>query len=129
MLHYRWSCEISFRYPKHAAGMLYFHSRKSELLKQEIYTSLTLYNFGIFIANVASDENRKRQRNPDNKYPYEVDFSNAIKAIRKYLLRKDYQKPVDPIKLIMKYVHAVKDEFRHFDRNLRGIGAIPFNYR
>lgn len=127
--HYRWGCEVSFRYLKHAAGMLYFHSKKPELLKQEIYTSLTLYNFGIFIANAASDENRKKLRNPDNKYLYEVDFSNAIKTVRKYLLRKDYQKPVDLIKLVMKYVHAVKDEFRHFDRNLRGIGAIHFNYR
>ena len=74
-------------------------------------------------------KDRKKKRNPDNKYLYEVGFSNAIKTVRKYLLRKDYQKPVDLIKLVMKYVHAVKDEFRHFDRNLRGIGAIRFNYR
>ncbi|MDO5383225.1 MAG: IS4 family transposase [Eubacteriales bacterium] len=127
--HFRWGCEISFRYLKHAAGMLYFHSKKPEFLKQEIYASLTLYNFGVFIANTASDENQKRKRNPDNKHVYEVDFSNAIKIVRKFLLRKDYQPPVDLIRLVMKYVHAVKDEFRHFARNLRGIGAIHFSYR
>lgn len=109
--------------------MLYFHSKKPEFLKQEIYASLTLYNFDIFIANIASEENQKRKRNTDNKHVYEVDFSNAIKTVRKYLMRKDYQHPVDLIKLVMKYVHAVKDEFRHFDRNLRGIGAIHFSYR
>ena len=94
--------------------MLYFHSKKPEFLKQEIYASLTLYNFGVFIANAASEENKNRKINPDNKHVYEVDFSNAIKTVRKYLLRKDYQHPVNLIRLIMKYVHVVKDEFRHF---------------
>ena len=123
-----------FQHKKHQfkEAHLYYvrFSRKSKTKTRFHYLrNLTLYNFGIFIANAASDENRKKQRNPDNKYLYEVDFSNAIKTVRKYLLRKDYQKPVDLIKLVMKYVHAVKDEFRHFDRNLRGIGAIHFNYR
>ena len=46
--HWRWGIEISFRYLKHANGLLYFHSKKPEFLKQEIYANLTLYNFGIF---------------------------------------------------------------------------------
>ena len=33
------------------------------------------------------------------------------------------------IKLIGKYIHAVKSEFRQFLRPLRGIGAIHFGYR
>ena len=53
--HFRWGCEISFRYLKHAAGMLYFHSKKPEFLKQEIYASLTLYNFGVFIVFLVPD--------------------------------------------------------------------------
>ena len=32
------------------------------------------------------------------------------------------------IKLIAKYIHAVKNEFRQFSRPLRGIGAIHFLY-
>ncbi|MDY4921454.1 IS4 family transposase [Frisingicoccus sp.] len=127
--HFRWNCEVSFRYLKHAAGMLYFHSKKPEFIKQEIYASLTLYNFGMFIANAASDENQKKKRNPDNKYIYEIDFSNTIKTVRKYLLHKDFGKPVDLIRLVMKYVHAVKEEFRHFERHLRSVGAICLNYR
>lgn len=109
--------------------MLYFHSKKPEFIKQEIYASLTLYNFGMFIANAASDENQKKKRNPDNKYIYEIDFSNTIKTVRKYLLRKDSGKPVDLIRLVMKYVRAVKEEFRHFERHLRSVGAICLNYR
>lgn len=33
------------------------------------------------------------------------------------------------VKLIAKYIHAVKSEFRQFSRPLRGIGAIHFGYR
>ena len=58
--HWRWGIEISFRYLKHANGLLYFHSKKTEFLKQEIYANLTLYNFGIFIANEAAEENKKK---------------------------------------------------------------------
>jgi hypothetical protein len=41
----RWGIETSFRDIKYAAGMLFFHSRKKQLLLQEIYAKLILYNF------------------------------------------------------------------------------------
>ena len=31
--HWRWGIEISFRYLKHATGLLYFHSKQPEFLK------------------------------------------------------------------------------------------------
>ena len=127
--HWRWGIEISFRYLKHANGLLYFHSKKPEFLKQEIYANLILYNFGIFLANEAAEENQKKKRNPDNKYDYDIDFSTALKTARKFFIRRDSHKPVNVIKLMMKYVHAVKTEFRQFARPLRGIGAIHFGYR
>ena len=127
--HWRWGIEISFRYLKYANGLLYFHSKKPEFLKQEIYANLILYNFGIFLANEAAEENRKKKRKKGNKYNYEIDFSSALKTARKFFVRRDSHKHVDIIKLMMKYVHAVKIEFRQFDRPLRGIGAIHFGYR
>ena len=127
--HWRWGIELAFRYLKHANGLLYFHSKKPEFLKQEIYANLILYNFGIFLANEAAEENQKKKRRPDNKYDYEIDFSAALKTARKFFIRKDSHKSVNIIKLIMKYVHAVKTEFRQFNRPLRGIGAIHFGYR
>lgn len=126
---WRWGIEISFRYLKHANGLLYFHSKKTEFLKQEIYANLTLYNFGIFIANEAAEENKKKERKNDNKYLYEIDISSALKTARKFFIRRDSDKPIDIIKLILKYVHAVKEKFRQFDRPLRGISAIHFGYR
>ncbi len=104
-------------------------SKKPEFLKQEIYASLFMYNFGVFLANEASRENRKKQRKADNKYLYEVDFATAIRVSKSYFLRDTERDPVDIIKLLCKFVHAVKEEFRKFDRPLRGLGAIRFAYR
>ena len=41
----RWGIETSFRDIKYATGMLFFHSRKKQLVLQEIYAKLILYNF------------------------------------------------------------------------------------
>lgn len=111
----RWGCEISFRYLKHAAGLLYFHAKKPEFLQQEIYSTLTMYNFGVFLANAAAAEYEKKKKKPNNKYRYSIDFSTAIKKSRDYFL--------------CRFVHAVKEKYRQFERPLRGIGAIHFNYR
>ena len=62
-------------------------------------------------------------------FTYEVDISTALKLARKYFIMGDSAKRIDIIKLMTKYVHAVKTEFRQFSRPLRGIGAIHFGYR
>ena len=87
-----------------------------------------MYNFGVFLANKASEENRCRKRNPDNKYQYEVDFSTALSIARDYFLRPP-EDDIDIIRLLARFVHAVKEPFRKFKRPLRGIGAVHFNYR
>ena len=97
--------------------------------KTGIYSRLILYNFGIFIANEAAEENRKKKRDGSNKYLYELDFSSALKTARKFFMRRDSGRHIDIIRLMMKYVHAVKDRFRQFQRPLRGISAIHFGYR
>lgn len=90
---------------------------------------LILYNFGIFIANEAAEENRKKKRDGNNKYLYELDFSSTLKTARKFFMRRDSGRHIDIIQLMMKYVHAVKARFRQFQRPLRGISAIHFGYR
>ena len=115
--------------PSSSKSLLYFHSKKPEFLKQEIYANLFLYNFGIFLANEAVEENRKKKLNSNNKYNYEINFSLALRTARKFFIRRDSHKPVNIIKLMLKYVHVVKTEFRQFARPLRRIGAIHFGYR
>ena len=47
----------------------------------------------------------------------------------KFLCNLGFRVP-DPMLIHMsRYVHAVKTDFRQFDRPLRGIGAIHFHYR
>ena len=45
----RWGIETSFRDIKYAAGLLFFHSKKNELVLQEIYAKLIVYNFSELI--------------------------------------------------------------------------------
>ena len=103
-------------------------------LKQEIYGNLILYNFGIFLANEAVLEKQKlqleieQQHQSQNKYHYQVDFSSALRIARKYFWR-DSRTEKDIIHLMIKYVHAVKEELRQFSRPLRGIGAVHFAFR
>ena len=61
-------------------------------------------------------------------YFYQVDFSSALRIARKYFWR-DSRTEKDIIHLMIKYVHAVKEELRQFSRPLRGIGAVHFAFR
>ena len=73
-------------------------------------------------------ENQKKKHRITNKYQYEVDFSSALRISRKYFIHgRSSENRI--IKLIAKYIHAVKSEFRQFSRPLRGISAIHFGYR
>ena len=85
--------------------------------------------FRHFYRKQAAEENRKKKRDGSNKYLYELDFSSALKTARKFFMRRDSGRHIDIIRLMMKYVHAVKDRFRQFQRPLRGISAIHFGYR
>ena len=90
--------------------------------------NLTLYNFGIFLANEAALNKQKQQQNSQNKYRYQVDFSSALRIARKYF-KCDLRTEAEIIRLMTKYVHAVKEELRQFSRPLRGIGAVHFAFR
>lgn len=72
---------------------------------------LYFYNFGIFLANEATEENRKHKRKSGNKYMYGVDISTVLKLARKYFMRNETGSCIDIIKLMTRYVHAVKAEF------------------
>ena len=82
-----------------------------------------------FLANEAADEYHRNHGSPDNKYHYSISFSTAIRTGRKYFLHCLCGKHIDIIRLLCRFVHAVKEQYRQFARPLRGIGAIRFNYR
>lgn len=45
LYHLRWGIETSFRELKYSLGLAYLRSQRIDLIKQEIYARLTLYNF------------------------------------------------------------------------------------
>ena len=74
----RWGIETSFRTLKYAVGLVCFHSKKAEYISQEIFASLTLYNFSRGIALYAIP----RPRN--TRYDYQINFSLAIRICRHF---------------------------------------------
>ena len=55
-------------------------------------------------------------------------LKHVNRIARKYFWR-DSRTEKDIIHLMIKYVHAVKEELRQFSRPLRGIGAVHFAFR
>jgi hypothetical protein len=84
--------KATFRFLEHANGLLHFHTKAPDLLKQEVYANPILHNLGIFLANEAIEENWKKNRK-QNKYAYEVDVSSTLKLAWKFLLCKDSFQP------------------------------------
>lgn len=111
--HLRWGIETSFRDLKYTVGMLYFHSSSQQLIRQEIYASLILFNFSRIIIN-----NTPPDQKEECKYHYKVNFKTAITNIRLYLdgkidekeLAKRIKKFLSPIRPGRKYSRNVKPQ-------------------
>lgn len=117
----RWGIETSFRELKYNIGLINFHSKNKELILQEIYIKLTLYNFCQAIMSQISI----KQKN--TKYLYEIDRSTAFMLCRKYL--KDDKLNVKRLTtLILEHLHPVRLG-RSDKRKLRTKGCVSFTYR
>ncbi len=68
----RWGIETSFRELKYAVGLIHLHSKKSELVLQEIFAAFTVFNFAQATAWSANEEWGK------SKYKRRVNFSHAV---------------------------------------------------
>ncbi len=78
--HLRWREEIAFRDLKYTIGMLYFHSSNQDMIRQEIYGSLILYNYCQLIAgNIPPRHDEKW------KWKYKASFKAAVTNVRMYM--------------------------------------------
>ena len=118
----RWGIETSFRDIKYAAGLLFFHSRKKDLVIQEIYAKLILYNFCELITGAIVVEKK------DRKYSYRINFSIAIAVCTEFLRRSCASPPIDVVALIGRELIAVRPG-RSNPRYLRARTATTFQYR
>lgn len=76
----RWGIETSFRQLKYTLGLVHFHAKKVELILQEVFAKLTMYNFSELItSSVVIQKSR-------TKLTYSVNFSAAVHICRNFFL-------------------------------------------
>ncbi len=116
----RWGIETSFRALKYTLGLVYFHSKKTESIYQEIFAKLTMYNFAEFtISNIAV---KQKQR----KHPYKANFSAAVHICSNYLLKNISPSVVE--ELISRHLVPVKPS-KTFRRQITQKTSVYFHYR
>ena len=116
----RWEIETSFRHLKYPCGLIYLHSKKKELIHQEIYATLIIYNYCHFIAAAVVVPQK------DRAYLYKINFTMAIKICRENL---KYNEPPDSlIQDIGRYTEPIRPE-RADLRKLNAKKFIHFLYR
>ena len=74
----RWSIETSFRRLKYALSLVYLHSVNRELIIQEVYAKLIMYNFASLLHAFATEEKKKEQGKKKRKYEYKISFEDVL---------------------------------------------------
>ena len=102
MYHLRWGIETSFRDLKYTLGLVNLHGRSDAFAEQEIYASLTAFNYTSRICR----EVVVRQPT-EGIYAYRVNFKMAVALCKEYIrtpaadgdkLRKDIARYTVPIR-------------------------------
>ena len=117
----RWGIETSFRELKYAIGLSSLHSKKRELIKQEIYARMILYNFSQRIIQKIKVKNKK------TKYVYQVNFTRAFRIVREFLKQKSGN-PLPVESLIANEILPIRPN-RSNIRNVKHKDVVCFNYR
>ena len=101
LYHLRWGIETLFRELKYNIGIINFHSKKKEFVKQEVFIKLTMYN----MCQAVIQQIVIKQRN--TKYIYKINATIAFQLCKQYFREKRFS-----IKrlttLICKHLEAIK---------------------
>lgn len=116
----RWGIETSFRELKYTVGLLHFHSKKVELICQEIFAKLIMYNFTELITSHVIVQK------PNAKYAYKANFTVAVHICRQFFLGKI--SPPDLEAIIRRNVSPIRPG-RSRPRNFITKNTVSFLYR
>lgn len=122
LYHMRWGVETSFRELKYAIGLINLHCKKEELIEQEIYAAIIMYNY---CSRVAA--NAKVEQKDSKIYAYQVDFTMAIHLCKWYYKQRN----MDFKQLILdicKYTEPIRPG-RSDQRNIKHKRFVGFTYR
>lgn len=123
VLYYRrWGIETAFRELKYAIGLMNFHAKKPEYIKQEIFASLILHNICESIMLCVVIQKKK------TKHLYQINCTMAINICRKFLRFTGDTPPPDVEGLIQKNLLPIRLE-RHGPRKVKHKSAVSFLYR
>lgn len=117
----RWGIENSFRELKYTIGLLDFHAKKMNLILQELYARVILYNFCSIVANHVSAGNEKKR-----KWNYKIKFVTAVNVCRSYL--KHGGNESDLLRTIERYISPIRKN-RTYPRKLKPKSNKDFRYR
>lgn len=88
LYHLRWNIEVSFRDLKYVLNGRQVHSRRQNLIEQEIDTAVMVYNLISVISRCANP------RQPGGKYRYQTNRKALSKVVLQFLTNKAAQKEV-----------------------------------
>ena len=123
LYHMRWGIENSFRELKYNVGVVNFHAKKDESVLQEIYASLTMYNYAVAVAMSVNIP-----KNDARVHLYKVNFTMAIYIVLNYFRSKVKRKATEIETEIQRYIAPVRPG-RRDKRNLVAKGSVSFLYR
>ena len=122
LYHMRWGIETSFRDLKYTLGLVNLHGKSDAFAVQEIYASMTAFNFASRICQEAVIQKPK-----EGVYAYRVNFKMAVSLCKEFFRTQseDYKKLMADI---ARYTVPIRPG-RQDQRNLRVKGFPGFVYR
>ena len=122
LYHKRWGIETSFRDLKYTLGLINLHGKSDAFAEQEIYASLTAFNFTSRICREVVIRQPK-----DGIYAYKVNFKMAVMLCKEYI--REQKTDSDSLtEEIVRYTVPIRPN-RKDQRNLRMKGFPKFVYR
>lgn len=122
LYHLRWGIETSFRDLKYTLGLVNLHGKSDAFAEQEIYASLTAFNFA---SRVCREVVIRQPKN--GVYAYKVNFKMAVMLCKGFLRtpRADSEKLLEEI---ARHTVPIRPD-RQDERNLKVKGFAGFVYR
>ena len=122
LYHLRWGIETSFRDLKYTLGLVNLHGKSDAFAEQEIYASLTAFNFASRVCREVVI-----QQPQEGMYAYKVNFKMAVMLCKEYI-RTPNGNGEQLIKKIERYTVPIRPD-RKDQRDLRVKGFPGFVYR
>lgn len=122
LYHLRWGLEAAFRDWKYTVGLVNLHGKSDAFAAQEIYASLSAFNFASRICGEVVVRQPK-----EGVYAYKVNFKMAVMLCREFI--RNPKADMDKLLLdIARYTVPIRPG-RQDQRNLRVKGFPGFVYR